>query len=175
MTCKRIASTSLMAVWLAGCGPSSEDIARNLASTNPAVREDTSKIAKNFGGEATEAALVGVLADPIENVRLNAVMSLIELEAVSAVPFLMARLEAEESPRVQREIVDALGRLGDRQAVPTLLAYLDARADAPPVNAIWALGNLGDPQALDALSLLRLSENPYVAYNANVALRKLQP
>jgi HEAT repeat protein len=175
MSWKLAVWTLLSAFLVAGCGPSQEDIARNLASTNPAVREDTSKIAKNFGGEVTEAALVGVLADPIENVRLNAVMSLIELEAVSAVPFLMARLEVEPSPRVQREIVDALGRLGDRQAVPTLLAYLEARADEPPVNAIWALGNLGDPQALDALSLLRVSENVYVAYNANVALRKLQP
>ena len=175
MTCRLAMSTLLAASCLVGCGPSQEDIARNLASLNPAVREDTSKIAKNFGGEQTEAALVGVLADPIENVRLNAVMSLIDLEAVSAVPFLMARLEVESSPRVQREIVDALGRLGDRQAVPTLLAYIEARPEAPPVNAIWALGNLGDPQALEALSLLRLSENTYVAYNANVALRKLQP
>jgi HEAT repeat protein len=168
-------SAPLLLPLLLACGPTPEDIARNLASPNPAVRQDTAKIAKNFGGEATEAALVGVLGDPIENVRLNAVQSLVELEAVSAVPFLMARLEAEPAPRVQREIVDALGRLGDRQAVPTLLAYLEARAEDPPVNAIWALGNLGDPAALEPLIALRLSDDPHVAYNANVALRNLQP
>jgi HEAT repeat protein len=110
-------------------------------------------------------------------VRLNAIESLAELEAGQAVPALVALLEAEEvSPEELRATVDALGRLGDVQAVPVLIAYLEAReAAAPPLNAIWALGNLEDHRALEVLSRLRESKDPYVRWNATLALRNLRP
>ena len=39
---------ALLLALLTGCGPSSEDIAGNLASSNPVTREDTAKIARNL-------------------------------------------------------------------------------------------------------------------------------
>lgn len=165
----------LLPLVLVACGPSDEDIARNLQSPNPVVREDTAKIARNFGSDAVVQALLAALADPSPTVRRNAVDSLAELMAADAAPVLAEKLATETDAVVSRQIVDALGRLGDPVAVPALVAYLEARETEPPLNAIWALGNIGDPMALDVLSRLRSSEDPYVIYNANEALRLLRP
>ena len=165
-------------IWLLAllaCGPSSDDIATNLRSLNPVVREDTAKIARNFGSDAVEVALIDVLGDKEGKVRLNAVESLVELDCEAAVSPLMARLEAETDPRIQRAIVDALGRLGDAQAVPVLIAHLQGQLENPPLNVIWALGALEDHRALDVLAGLRTSPDPYVVWNVNQALRNLRP
>ena len=160
---------------LFACGPSPDDIAKNLASANPVVREDTAKIARNFGSDAVEQALLGVLDDEEAVVRLHAIESLVELECTAAVPVLMSRLNEEQHPATQRAIVDALGRLGDVQAVPTLVEFLQARLDRPPLNVIWALGALEDHRALAVLAELRSSKDPYVLWNVNQALRNLRP
>ena len=162
---------------LLGCGPSTEDIARNLQSANPAVRVDTAKIARNFGSDGVEKALIDALDDEIEQVQVHAIESLAELEAKQAAPALIAMVAAGEvPPQVLQAAVDTLGRLGDSEAVPTLIAYLEAREQtSPPLNAIWALGYIEDHRGLDVLSRLRDSKDPYVRWNANQALRNLRP
>src|SRR5712691_4962544 len=63
------------------------------------------------------------------------------------------RESASDDPRVRRYLALALGRLGDRRAVPALL--LAAKDSAPDgahpdpetqIYAVWALGAIGDPQ-----------------------------
>ena len=157
------------------CGPSSEDIASNLKSNNPMVRQDTAKIARNFGSSAVEEALIGALADEEKQVRANAIDSLVELECIEAVPALVGRLESEPVPDVQQLAVDALGRLGETSAVPALVALLEANIGNPPLNVIWALGALEDARALEVLSSLRNSSDAYVVWNVNQALRNLRP
>jgi len=62
---------------------------------------------------------------------------------------------ARDDPRVRRYLALALGRLGDREAVPALLEAVrdeggDRRAPDPEtrIYALWALGAIGDPAAL---------------------------
>ena len=165
----------IVVLMLLSCGPSSSDIVSNLSSGNPVVREDTAKIARNFGSSAVEAALISVLVDPEATVRLHAVESLIELDAKAAVKPIAARLELETDPLVARLLVDALGRLGEPKAVPALVAFLEARLDDPPLNAIWALGALEDHRALAVLARLRSNADPFVVWNVNQALRALRP
>ena len=160
---------------LLACGPSSSDLVTNLGSANPVTREDTARIARNFGSPELEAALIGVLGDAETKVRINAIESLIDLESKAAVEPLIGRLEMETDPRVQRLVVDALGRLGEPAAVPALVTYLEARLDDPPLNAIWALGTLEDGRALSVLAGLRASSDPFVIWNVNQALRLLRP
>lgn len=164
-----------LALTLTACGPSDEDIANNLQSPNPVVREDTAKIARNFGSDAVNAALVVAISDPSPTVRLNAVESLADLEVLSAAKPLADLLPTEPDPAVQKAIIDTLGRLKDPVAVPALVAWLDANPEKPPLNAIWALGNIGDKGALDVLSRMRESQDVYVRYNATAALRLLRP
>ena len=164
---------------LIACGPSSDDIANNLSSANPVVREDTSKIARNFGSPEVEAGLIDALQDPSEKVRYNAPESLIDMETVAAVPAIMAMLEVESDRDVEKLAVDALGRLKDPQAVPTLIAYIETCRDdvtrSIPLNAIWALGYIGDGQSLELLSGLREDPDIYVSWNADQALKSLRP
>ena len=167
-----------LALLLGGCGPSSEDIANNLTSDNPVTREDTAKIAHNFDSEAVRQALMVALEDDAKAVRYTALDSLIQVEAVEAVPAIMALLEREQDRDVERLAVDALGRLKDRQAVPTLIAYIERCQQDPargvPLNAIWALGFIGDRQAMPLLAQLRESDDPFISWNATQALKTLQ-
>src|SRR5437763_3565932 len=64
------------------------------------------------------------------------------------------RESAGDDPRVRRYLALALGRLGDRAAVPALLQA--ARDSAPSgahadpeteIYSVWALGAIGDPEA----------------------------
>ncbi|HZI65065.1 MAG TPA: HEAT repeat domain-containing protein [Thermoanaerobaculia bacterium] len=66
----------------------------------------------------------------------------------------------EEDVKVRRYLVLALGKLGDRSAVPVLLG---ATRDPDPetrLYAVWSLGMLGDPGAVDAVLEASRSEDP---------------
>jgi HEAT repeat protein len=72
-----------------------------------------------------------------------------------------------DDPRVRRYLALALGRIGDRRAVPALLKAVDdagadgSRADPETqVYAVWALGVIGDPQAVPRLVTLARSDDP---------------
>jgi HEAT repeat protein len=71
-----------------------------------------------------------------------------------------------DDPRVRRYLALALGRLGDKRAVPALLKAVDdaagdgSRADPETqVYAVWALGVIGDAQAVPRLVALARSED----------------
>ena len=161
---------------LLGCGPDPADIAGNLTSENPVIREDTAKIAHNFDSPEVRSALIDALDDESEMVRFNAINSLVELEEADAVSKLVEMLDTEESPKVHREVIDALGRLKQTEAVPALIAHIEANMDPkPPLNAIWALGFLEDNQSLELLSGLAEHDDPYVAWNSKKALANLRP
>jgi HEAT repeat protein len=87
---------------------------------------------------------------------------------------------AGDDPRVRRYMALALGRLGDRRAVPALLqAAKDSAANGPrsdpetQIYSVWALGAIGDPQAEPALAELAGSEDPGVRKAAVHALGSL--
>jgi len=166
---------------LTACGPTEDTIVNGLQSPNPAVREDMVKIARNASGDKVVQSLIDVLEDPAPDIRREAIDSLVKLDSVDAVPALVARLE-DEDVLVRRAAVDALGALADSRATEPLVAHIEGLLQASvkdptiqiPLNAIWALGNIGDNKALDVLSRLRDSTDPYISYNANWALRQLK-
>jgi HEAT repeat protein len=87
---------------------------------------------------------------------------------------------AGDDPRVRRYLALALGRLGDRRAVPALLkAAQDSAATGPHADpetqifSVWALGAIGDPDAEPALAELARSEDPGVRKAAVHALGSL--
>jgi HEAT repeat protein len=170
---------------LLACGPSPDDIARAIASANPVQREDGAKLARNAGGEAVEQALIAVLADPSEAVRLNAIESLAVLVTASAAPALELRLRDDPSPAVRRAAADALGRLGAVQAAPALVAYVQGFSDddRDQLAGLWALGAVGglglapaDREAVMGVLVARreATKDRFVRYNASAALRTLR-
>ncbi|MFN7145666.1 MAG: HEAT repeat domain-containing protein [Myxococcota bacterium] len=175
----------LLALLLA-CGAGPDEIAIAIKSENPVMREDGAKIAQNFDDEVVVEALVAVIADPSEQVRLNAIESLAELEAASAAPALVERLKADESPKVRRAAADALGRLLAKDAVPELITYVSGFPpdDRQMLAGVWAIGFIGNEGGLDpavkktALEMLvhlrDTTTDRYVRYNVNAALRTLK-
>lgn len=171
---------------LLACGVGADDIAVAIRSDNPVMREDGARIAQNFNDTAVIEALVSVLADPSEQVRLNAIESIAELDASSAAPALVERLEIDESATVQRAAADALGRLEAKEGVPALLTWLATFTanDRAQLVGIWAIGNIGDQGGLDPevkknalVALVKLRDTTtdrYVRYNTDAALRTLK-
>ena len=63
--------------------------------------------------------------------------------------------------------------------MPILIAYIEMCEEdvmlSIPLNAIWALGFIGDSQAMPLLTRLRESDDPYISWNADQALKSLRP
>jgi HEAT repeat protein len=79
-----------------------------------------------------------------------------------------------DDPRVRRYLALALGRLGDRRAVPSLLKAIGAEADSETViYSVWALGAIGDPAAVPELVKLARSEDPGIRMSVTHALGSL--
>lgn len=158
---------------LIGCGLDPGAVAKGIASGNPAVREDMVIAARQVDDPAVVEALHKALADPAAKIRAEAAESLGLLGHVESVPPLLPLLDDPEAA-VRRAAVGALGQLGDLAAVEPLLAYVERRPDdAVPLDALWALGALGDPRAMPVLSGLREDPDPYVAFHAGRALREI--
>ena len=167
------------------CSPSAEDIATAIAAKNPVMREDGAKIAQNYSDEVVEKALISVLADPSQTVRLNAIESLAEIESTNAGSPLIERLEHDDDARVRSAAADALGRLKVKEAAQPLVAYVTGFPpdDRAQLAGVWALGSIGaeglpaaDKQVvLDELVHLRdTTKDKFVRYQTTAALRTLK-
>lgn len=121
-----------------------EQIAEKLAELEPAWAGRPNLFDRQIAAHDT-ASLLARLDDPLPGVRADAI-GLADYK--SGVPYLLKAYRTEP-PRVAAAIATALGRLGDRQALPWLLAAL--KAGLAPVEAATALGELGDAGATRGL------------------------
>jgi HEAT repeat protein len=101
--------------------------------------------------------LIGLLTHLDVNVVQQAIESLAQLRASSAVGALIATLD--EDPWLRFAAVHALGEIGDPSAVAKLATLLEDEVARQEV--IGALGKIGSPEALDHLArALRESADP---------------
>ncbi len=84
----------------------------------------------------------------------------------------LSRSRPEDVP-VRRYLVLVLGKLGDRAAVPSLLAATKDPDSETRLYAIWALGAIADPRALDAVLEASSSQDPGVRKMAAYVLGRL--
>lgn len=162
---------TLLLLSFLGCGPDAAVVAQGLGSGNPAVRGDMMDLAKNVQDPLIAQALVGALKDPKPELRVRALVALAEQEDLTVVPAVSEAL-LDPDPLVQQAAAECLGRLGDPAGGPALLAFVEGQS-TPPLNAIWALGQIGDASAIPVLSELQNSVDDHVAWNATQALREL--
>jgi HEAT repeat protein len=96
------------------------------------------------------AALVAVLcADDDLNVVEDATWVVVRYGKVATAPLLQAI--THDSARARHNIVHALGKMGDADAVPALMAATEDVDVAVRLKAAYALGQIRDPRALEAL------------------------
>lgn len=156
---------------LPGCGSDLDQQVENLASPNPMVRLEAAKLAKRESDPRLAAALTPLLDDPSKEIRLTAADSLTYIGTEEEVPALAAAL-ADGDRDVRLASVNALGRIKDERAVVPLLKLLQSERE--PYSIIWALGNIGSSQSLDALTPMLDHEDRYTRYQARRALLKIR-
>jgi HEAT repeat protein len=95
-------------------------------------------------------ALVQVLcADPDLNVVEDATWVLARY-GTAATPALLQEITHSDA-HARHNIVHALGKIADRQAVPALIVATQDGDAAVRLKAVYVLGQIGDPQAIPAL------------------------
>jgi HEAT repeat protein len=77
----------------------------------------------------------------------------------------------DDDPRVRRYLALVLGRVGDHEAVPLLVAALDDPDAETRVYALWSLGALGDERARGPLLRALADADPGIRKTAAFALR----
>jgi HEAT repeat protein len=114
------------------------------------------------------AALRAALSEKSESLRRQAARALGLLGDTSAVPRLVAEIEAGGPDHVVARLAVALGDVGDVAAVAPLAALVRRKgvADATRAIACAALGLLGDLEPLPSLSRLGTDGNPLARTDA---------
>ena len=142
-------------------------------------------------GEARHSSAVSALVDLLardkeRSVRAAAAIALGEIGEGSAVTALSQIIAGDSSKKkkskgdeeefVVRSAVRSLGRIGNRAAVPTLIAALQNESNSIDTRreAAVALGLLGDAAALPALNAaFQSNADPYLSEAARLAVRQI--
>lgn len=114
-------------------------------------REQVIALLGNLKVSRAAEPIARVLHDRRLQRRYVAAWALGEIGGANAIPVLISALDDADA-EVCRHAVRALIRI-NREAVPELLTYLAAASPRGASGAVRALGDIGDPSALEALLL----------------------
>jgi HEAT repeat protein len=132
-----------------------EPLVTALNDENEAVRERAAIVLGELGDARAVEPLIAALNDKNEFVRWRAITALGQLEDAHAVEPLIAALGDKNiyvrlRAYVESEVAKALGQLGNNAVVP-LIAALRDKDRSVRWTAAKALGQLGDPRAVEPL------------------------
>jgi HEAT repeat protein len=147
----------------------------------PVRRQVLQIVAKVQDAKAREL-FIPLLDDPDADIQIEAIRLATEFKIQNVAPILILRLGKAESV-VQEEICIALGRLGERTAIPHIIKLMETKgsfwrknagiADTVRVRAVWALGQLlPNPDAEAALKKALKDPVGMVQRAAQTALSK---
>src|SRR6478609_40853 len=137
-----------------------------LAAVNALIR---------LNNQGTNSELSAALLDKDEEVRLAALNGATHINVFSNLD-RVAMLISDPSPTVRRRAAQTLGTFKNRDAVVPLIALTGAQEPDAGVRAaaVWALGQIADVAALDAVLAAQNDSDSAVRDSANIALRRLQ-
>jgi HEAT repeat protein len=137
------------------------------------VREEAGRAVVGLAAGETVPLLVDLLSERSGRTRALAVDALSKLGAPELRPRI-PELIADRDERVVKLAVAAAGSLRAREAVPALLSLASGRGDYQEwSDAIEALGNIGDPSAVQLLD--ELLGDVVRSYRAALALAEIGP
>ncbi len=149
---------------------------KGLADADPRVRAESLDKLRDLSDPKAHDLLMQGLVDPDLRVRIRAIDILGAEQFPVAVPLLNQQLFLRDTPPIVKlHIVAALGRIGDSRGTLPVVEFLKgADDDQSRGTAVFALGEIGDPQANDALiQTLRDDKNAMVRKLAQESLEKI--
>jgi HEAT repeat protein len=153
-----------------------KDAKRKIQDADPRVRVEGLEKLRDIDSPDVNEILFRGLSDPDVRVRIKAIDVLGARGVTQAVPMMTQELFLRETPAIEKlHLVAALGRIGDSQGTLPVLEYLKQTTDAQSRGtAVFALGEIGDPRANDALiRILNNDQSPMVRRLAQEALEKI--
>jgi HEAT repeat protein len=158
---------------MSGCNGNEEDALAlaDLESGNPVVRNCAIQAVGARGLKAAIPRLRTFLSEesPSE-ARLMSLHALGQLGATNCVEDIIRVFESSEGS-LKDAAIETLGKLRDPRAVPVLVAEIQGTNVS--LVALWALGSIGDTDAIPPLSDLLSADDTYVRYNARRALERI--
>lgn len=148
---------------------------------DPRIREESARLLGQMHADFADDLLLRALSDAESSVRQAAMAVLGGLKVKASVPPL--RRIAEEPPGTrdveeQKIAIAALGAIGDREALPTLIGLLHQKrwfqrrtTEKLRIAAAYALGKFGGPEARTALQAVGQSARPALKHACEVALK----
>ena len=141
-------------------GGSIEEFARDLRSEDPAERlKGVKSLSESADPKAVEY-LVQALGDADMRVKAKAIDACGNVRAADATPVLIQQLFLRGTdPEVKQRLLAALGKIGDQRAAKPIQEFLGRDLDhATRGTAIYALGDVGDPESLEFLQTRERTE-----------------
>lgn len=141
-------------------GSSIEEFARQMDSDDPLERLGGVKSMSESTDPGAIAYLVQALGDSDMRVKAKAIDACGNLRASDATPVLIQQLFLRSTdPEVKQRILAALGKIGDQRAAKPIMEFLGRDLDhATRGTAIFALGDIGDPETLEFLQTAERTE-----------------
>ncbi|MFN8543825.1 MAG: HEAT repeat domain-containing protein [Candidatus Binatia bacterium] len=156
-----------------------DEVVRKVNDPDADVRlEGVQELAQLEGDDAKIPELLQRTAtDTDQRVRVKAIQTMGNLRVKDSTPFLVQQLFLRDTDEVtRRHILAALGKIRDRRTTQQLLDFVARNVD-PGLrgNAIFALGEIGDPVAIKPLETLVASGRaPMLDGVAREAVRKIK-
>ena len=148
-TVKNIITTALVALMLAGCSKSTDDLIEDMYSDNRSVREfAVSRLVRKQGDHETVEKLIPLLHGDNELVAYMTIPLLGSLADTSAVAPLGDVLLHHEDSEFRYRAAWSLGTIGNDSALPYLVEALDDPDSDVRSRAVQSLGYLYDIRAL---------------------------
>lgn len=144
----------------------SDALAAAMADGKKKVRAAAAGALGNAGdGNAVDALVKALKTD----CRSEAAKSLGQMGDARATAPLVAMLKTEKSVYVRKDVVEALGAIGDKRAEQALLNALDDVDNDIKVAAITSLGAIGSSRAASpVLAILKESVSKWTWFDANL-------
>lgn len=145
------------------------------SDTSPRVRLSAVAALQRLNNEGPGQELGLALADGSEDVRLAALHAAINVNVFSSADKVVERF-GDESALVRRRAAEAVGAMRLADAVMGLVALAAEGSEASPEvrsAAVWALGQIADPQAKPAVQAALSDASSLVRDSARIALRRL--
>lgn len=128
--------------------PSVAVLEASTQDTNEDVRALSVACVAEVRGAQTVQLMLRALADPVLNVRIQAVLGLERHATENETPQLLTYLEKEDEDALRERTTLLIGRLGDTSAVSVLLSLRSKEKDSVLIEKMtWALARLSHKES----------------------------